>query len=507
VASVRTRITLTYAAALVGTMVVFGAALFGARQTNAMTDLSAQVLRQADLALRVVQQAREVAEPVTIVRDSLAGREVAPRLRTLLEGVPDYLLVLDDSGRVLYASFAVRQLGTDELATLTRGALALSDSQPAAIVNLGEEELLLRARFESAPGSPVRSVVAGAATAAAVSAPTELVSTMLVIAPLLLLVSILVAYIIAGRALRPIDQLIDAVSAITDGRSLHRRLAFDDQRDELARLAATLNAMIARLETSFGALRRFTADASHELKTPLTVMRASVERAMNPSLPRQERLVSLEEALHETTRMAGLVDSLLTLARFDEGRFDLHREEVRLEPLVRDVHETAMILAEAGGQEVVLSVIEPANVMGDAEQLRKLFLNLITNAIKYTPAGGRIDISLSRRLDSVTFSVRDTGIGISAADLPHVFERFWRADRARSRKPAGDGSTERGGFGLGLAICQWIAQAHGGTLTVQSRLGRGTTFTLSLPPIPDETNESPGALTRHRRPVPDAIWH
>src|SRR5205085_3975260 len=120
-----------------------------------------------------------------------------------------------------------------------------------------------------------------------------------------------------------------------------------------------------RLETSFGGLRRFTADASHELKTPLTVLRTSVERAMHPNTPSDERLVALEEALHETARMADLVDSLLTLARFDEGRFDLHREPVELEPLVREVYETAVILGEAAGQEVRLAVIEDATVLGD----------------------------------------------------------------------------------------------------------------------------------------------
>src|SRR5690606_4743575 len=157
----------------------------------------------------------------------------------------------------------------------------------------------------------------------------------------------------------------------------------------------------------------------------------------------------------ETTRMADLVEQLLTLARADEGRFDLHREPVPLEPLVRDVFETATILGEAAGLTVSLDVSEPATVMGDAARLRQLFLNLVTNAITYTPRGGEVEVTLRRAGDVVTFVVRDTGIGVAAADLPYIFDRFWRADRVRSR------TGERGGFGLGLAICQWIAQAHG----------------------------------------------
>ena len=172
--------------------------------------------------------------------------------------------------------------------------------------------------------------------------------------------------------------------------------------------------------------------------------------------------------------MSDLVDSLLTLARADEGRFDLYREPVELEPLVREVYETAVILGEDAGLTLSLPTLENGVVMGDRTRLRQLLLNLVTNAIKYTPRGGRVELAVTRRpSDEIAITVRDTGIGISAADLPHVFDRFWRADRARSR------ASERGGFGLGLAIAQWIVQAHGGTITVQSRLGRGSMFTVA----------------------------
>jgi two-component system OmpR family sensor kinase len=174
------------------------------------------------------------------------------------------------------------------------------------------------------------------------------------------------------------------------------------------------------------------------------------------------------------------VDSLLTLARADEGRFDLHREPVALGALVTDVYETAVILGEDAGHAVTMAVLEEGMVAGDARRLRQLFLNLVTNAIKYTPRGGRVELSLSQRAgEEIAFTVRDSGIGISAGDLPHVFERFWRADRARSR------GGERSGFGLGLANSQWIAQAHGGRVVVQSRLARGSVFTVTLPLLSD----------------------
>jgi signal transduction histidine kinase len=165
---------------------------------------------------------------------------------------------------------------------------------------------------------------------------------------------------------------------------------------------------------------------------------------------------------------------------------------------VREVFETVLILGEDAGLSVTMPVVEPVTVMGDRLRLRQLFLNLVTNAIKYTPRGGRVEVTLDRRGDAAAFSVRDTGIGISAADLPYIFERFWRADRARSRRvPTADGRwvDERGGFGLGLAISQYIAQAHGGSLAVQSRLGRGSTFTVTLPLAAAEEPAVPSPAT------------
>ena len=478
-ASVRTRLTLTYATALVGTVVVFSAALWVARREGTFAELRRTVAGQGDVAARVIKEAELQSEPVMVPGDKPGSSTINPRLRIAFEGVPDYLLILSDSGKAVYASFAVRRLTDDDVAQLSSAALLLNDERPSVLVNISVDQLLLVGRDEIGGTRRVMRVVAGASTRRVSDIPGEQWTIMLSITPLLLMASVWLAWVIAGKALEPVERVIDEVEAITDGRSLHRRLPVEASGDELDRLAMTLNAMIARLETSFSGLRRFTADASHELKTPLTVLRADVERAMHVTTSPNEQLVALEEALQETTRMADLVDSLLTLARADEGRFEIHREPVPLEPLVREVFETAVILGEDAGLDVRLPVVEDAIVMGDRVRLRQLLLNLVTNAIKYTQRGGTLELALSRRQDGVTISVRDTGIGIAAADLPYVFERFWRADRARSR------TSERGGFGLGLAICRWIVQAHGGTINVTSRLGRGTTFVVGLP-LPDE---------------------
>jgi two-component system OmpR family sensor kinase len=307
----------------------------------------------------------------------------------------------------------------------------------------------------------------------------------------LILAAMGIAWVLAGRVLEPINQMVDDVAAIRDGRSLHRRVVLDgDQRgdDELRRLGRTVNDMVARLESSFASLRRFTADASHELRTPLAVIRADVERAMADKPGSHDQAVALEEALQQVARMTALVESLLTLARADEGRFDLVREPVPMEPLVREVVETAQILGEEAGITVTVPIVQAVTIHGDSERLRQLLLNLVTNAIKYTARGGHVELSLEARHDEAIIAVRDDGIGIAAADLPFIFDRFWRVDRVRSR-------TEGGGSGLGLAICQWIAQAHDGRIDVTSRLGRGSTFTVILPALAGGTATPNTALS------------
>jgi heavy metal sensor kinase len=485
VSSIRSRVTAAYALALFGTMLAFAVALWTARRAAVLRDLQTRVSMLADLGHLVLTQAGTQNNPVVVdTTGSQREPELQLRIKARLDLIPDYLVVTD-SAHALYLSAAAQALPPDDLDALLRTVMRLSEDTLVATVRLSADKVLLVARFEHGEAGPVRRVVAGSSAASTEFIGSEQFGVFVLIAPLIVLLSVLVAFMITGRALRPVDEIIGEVSAITDGRSLHRRLPQAEGDDELARLSATLNAMIARLEQSFAGLRRFTADASHELKTPLTVLRADLERAMSAGPRSNEGLVALEEALQETTRMADLVESLLTLARADEGRFDLHREPVALGPLVVDVLETAQILGEEAGLKVGVEALEDATVMGDALRLRQLLLNLVTNAVKYTSRGGHVDISLLRRGDTVEFAVRDTGVGIAGADLPYVFDRFWRADRARSR------TSERSGVGLGLAISQYIAHAHGGSITVASRLGRGSTFTVSLPLRADEAASSP----------------
>lgn len=472
--SIRSRLTVSYVLALAGTLAVFAIVLLSATETSGMRTLQRRADIVADLATTILRQTN-VGIAVVVTENALVGQTQERSARQLLDALPGYLVVAD-SGGVLYSNAAVNNLWDSDRRRFINAVFNRSIEQPASRVLLDStQNVLIVAHFEALSREfPSMRIVAGEAIADEGIAESELFYPMVITVPLLLLLSALIAWLMSSSALQPVERLISDLEAIQDGRSLHRRLPVDSDENEIDRLSSTINAMVARLESSFAALRRFTADASHELKTPLTVLRADIERVMQSPGLAEDQLPPLEEALAETTRMADLVDSLLTLARADEGRFDLHREHVELEPMVQEVLETAQILGEGANVEVTLERADPVAIEGDPVRLRQLFLNLATNAVKYTPAKGSVRIALEDRGDHAAFLVQDTGVGIAAADLPFIFDRFWRADRVRSRG-------ERGGVGLGLSIAQWIAHAHGGFISVGSRLGRGTTFTVTLP--------------------------
>lgn len=441
--------------------------------------------KEAWLHSEIVQRLIDGAMPTggTLLEpDSLTGGyRLTNSIQQQLKVIPDYLIVVGRDSTVYFASSAVARLSDGDWNAIYNGLSTVQDDGPAGMMRLSVGSVVFVGAGIKDPTTGLARVITGSLVEYE-PLPEEFTIAIYYVIPTILTLSFFLFWYLSGDTFKRIEKLKDDVAAITDGRSLHRRLSQEGASSELAGLIDTLNTTIARLETSFSSLRRFTADASHELKTPLAVLRADIERAMHPGSSRSEKLVALEEALQEVRRMSDLVDSLLTLARTDESQMQILREPVDLAQLTREVYETALILGEPAEVSVHLPFISEVTILGDQDRLRQLFLNLVSNAIKYTPRGGRVDIGLGVHPTTVTFAVKDTGIGIAASDIPHVFERFWRADRVRSR------AAEKGGVGLGLAICHWIAQAHGGTLTVSSRLGKGSLFTATLPLTPAESS-------------------
>lgn len=314
------------------------------------------------------------------------------------------------------------------------------------------------------------------------------VLTMAAVFPLGLLLAGGGGWLLARRALRPVDHMTRAAQRIS-GEHLEERLQETGTGDELDRLARTLNEMLGRLDDSFRQVRRFSADASHELQTPLTILKGEIEVALRaPRTPEEYQRV-LVSCLEEIERISRLVEGLLLLARADGGVLRMDLKPVDAAQLLAEVAAQMQKLAADQGVGLSLDTLEPVTICGDKEHLVRLLLNLIDNAIKYTPVGGRVTLSLGREGSHALISVADTGIGLSPREQDQIFTRFYRAADARSQSG--------GGAGLGLCIAHSIAEAHGGAIRVHSSPGQGSTFTVVLPAEcpPRETSilgEEPG---------------
>ncbi len=329
--------------------------------------------------------------------------------------------------------------------------------------------------------TPVHSPQGAVVATVQVARSLDTIDAMLKVARLALLVGggIAVALaalggaLISGAALRPLNQIADTASRIVRAEDLDQRIDGAYPDDEVGQLADTFNEMMGRLQNLFNTQQRLVADVSHELRTPLATIQGNVDLLRRGASSDPAMLgESLEAIVQEVARMSRLVRDLLLLAEADAG-VRLTLKPVELDTLLLEVYREALLIAH-GRVKVRLGHEDQAQVLGDADRLKQLLLNLVSNAIAYTPTDGVVTIGLHRRPDGwVRVSVADTGVGIAPEDQARIFDRFWRVDRARTRMA--------GGSGLGLSIARSIAEAHGGSLSVDSELGKGSTFELLLP--------------------------
>ena len=457
VRSIRFRLTLWYVLLLAIILAGFSAGVYLVLRHNLYDNLDDSIRRRADILLAVVQYDG--------TRPTLAGRVSSNDPNAEENSVR----VFDASGGITFANSAAVEDAAIDRQALDR---ALRGETRTRTVTVGDEKVRVRV-FPISRDEGVGGVLEVGQSQEDVS---ETLSTLLLIIavayPVTLGAASFGGVFLAGRALTPIDKITRTARRIS-AEELSQRLDLHLADDEIGRLARTFDEMIARLDEAFRRQRQFTADASHELRTPLTSIKGQVEVALSRERSAQTYREVLSAVNEDVNRLIRLVGSLLTLARADAGQIPIARERVDLGELVAGVVEQAGPMAEERGVHIEAAPAPPVSLEADADLLLQLLLNLVDNAIKYTERGGVVTLSWARRDHAVELWVRDSGTGISPEQLPHIFDRFYRVDTARS--------LAEGGTGLGLSICRWIAEAHGGSISAESTPGSGSTFTVRLP--------------------------
>ena len=457
--SIGVRLTLWYVAIFALGELVFGASMFLILRHN-LYDLVDDGLESQIEDLRNFLGAHQDASAAKL-RDEIAAIYEH-------EHAGDFLEVHDQNGELIYRS---RFLQTHEL----------TFSQPDQV-----NRPLLRTRrinsehfrfaFEKLNVDGRVYILEVGATADDAFETLQLFRTyLLIFAPLLLMVSAGVGYWMSRKALAPVDALVRTARDIS-GTNLNRRLQILNTGDELQRLTDTLNEMLDRIESAFQKITQFTADASHELRTPVSLIRTEAELALRRSRTEAEYKESLVQILQEAERTTLLIEQLLELARADAGRGSLVMQSVDLREVLRSVVSGWQQVAAARNLQFSTDIYKlEVSVMGEATLLRRLADILLDNAFKYTPSPGSVRLALEAREETAVITVRDSGMGIAQEEQEKIFERFYRVDQARTRG--------EGGVGLGLAIAEWIVLQHGGAISVESRPGEGTIFRVELPLI------------------------
>lgn len=451
--SLRARLTLLYTTLLGGILLLLGVGVYGM--------ISLLLINQVDDLLTAT--ARDI---IKLTRVNSVGGLNMITLPPLDLTASVYVQVWDRAGRLQSSSMSLEQF-----------------SDPLDPQGLRAEQAELRDVYIESAHLRVLSVplLVGGRQAGVLQVATSLkvVDTtrsdllyILVAATLISMVlAALASWLAIGQALAPLAVVTETAMQINRADDLSRRIPYSGpEDDEIGGLIHAFNQTLGRLEALFTSQERFLADVSHELRTPLTVIRGNVDLMRRMRTIDEESLASIDQ---ESQRLSRLVGDLLLLTQAEQGRLPLERAPVELDTLLLEAFGEMRVLA---GNRVRLKLtdIDQLRVEGDRDRLKQVLINLISNAIQYTPAGGEVTLSLDRADGMARLAVRDTGPGIPAADLPHIFERFYRAEKARTRKG-------EGGFGLGLSIVHWIVTRHGGRIEVQSREGEGTVFTVYLP--------------------------
>lgn len=488
--SIRTKLSLWYAAILGFTLLGSGVIAYFASRSSLRDNLDYSLKNEVEwvnefigpkakkvkikrAALKELQELKRSAaqqEEQPEVIDTSAGKrteidEMWNQIyqHTLLSPRRHYIQILDRNGDLLYRSQSLRghTLSYNDIpyqwinVVSTKGP----DNQDIRLALTQNDYVKI---FVAYPLEPIYEVT------------DSVFYNFLFITPLALLISVIGGWFLAHKSLKPVDELTKTAKEIT-AQNLSRRLPTHRVNDELGRLTEQFNDMISRLQASFTQIQQFSADASHELRTPLTIMRGEIEVALrNQRLSKDSREL-LNSINDELIRLSSIVESLMILVKSDTGRLVFNMQPIDLDEFIAQLYEETKVLAESKKIKVKLERSQPIRIDGDVVRLKQLFLNLIDNALKYTPPRGQVTLILSKKEDCAVLEVKDNGIGIPRKDQTKIFERFYRVDRTE------DNVEDAGGSGLGLSIAKWITEAHNGSIEVKSREGKGSTFIVRLP--------------------------
>jgi heavy metal sensor kinase len=472
--SIRFRLTLWYAGVLAGILVLFSIVIYVGVSHFLRRSLHESVVKDAQEVGSIVRENASEADPSAI------GREVGEHFSP--ESNDRAIRVLGPDGGQIYLS------GPQVLPAWNGPSLS---DQPSDMTYrpAGGSEVLIRTQTVLADSGKKYFVQVAASLAPANEILRDLLGVLALALLLATAIAITGGFFLIRSSLEPLNTMAVRAQKISS-RSLHERMPVSDTRDELQQLSMSLNRMIERLEEAFHHISRFSADASHELRTPLTIMRGELEAAVQNSKIDAEAREALGTVLDETVRLSKIVDQLLTMSRLDAGEAFLEISRFDFSELVRTTVEHMRLLSDEKRLSLQVEAAEPVEAEGDQSRLQQVVVNLLDNAIKYTPEGGSVSVSVRAEADKAVLIVTDTGIGISKEGQSHIFERFYRTDKARSR--------QMGGTGLGLSIVKSIGAAHGGRVSVQSADGGGSTFRFEIPRLSNEasrTEPSAGQLS------------
>ncbi|OGP78593.1 MAG: hypothetical protein A2V86_01640 [Deltaproteobacteria bacterium RBG_16_49_23] len=485
--SLRFKLTLWYVLILGILMISFSSFLY--------FTLSRSLYRDVDNKLRSLAELIAAESTSPLFKFGFGNIDQTLETSMNLKPIGKFIQVLDESGRIGRTSENLKSvqlpISLNALRNASKGLITYETNH-----SFGNTRL----RILTYPVKENNQVTKMIQVASSLEDVEDALKTLLIIliitVPSILMIASLGGQFLANKALKPVDRITQAARMITS-QNLNQRIQTLKVKDEISRLIDTFNEMISRLDQSFRQIKQFTTDASHELKTPLTILKGEVEVALRKKRPPQEYEQILESNLEEVNRMSKIVEDLLLLSKADIGEIRLNKEDINLTRFLSGLTEQMKILAQPKNirietsnhhTEGVAEGVEEIHVLGDSLRMRELFINLIDNGIKYTEEGGSILITLTKETgdflsplippekrirEFAKVIVADTGIGIAQEDQERIFNRFFRVDKARSR--------EQGGSGLGLSICKWIVEAHRGEIAVQSEPGKGSSFIVKLP--------------------------